>query len=291
MSGGSVFADISHYQTLDLVAYKAAGYDRVFMKATEGTSYVDPVFADRWRRAGQLGLARGVYHFGRSGNGVAEWRHFIATVKAAGGVTARDILILDQEDPGKEAVARAHAGAFTHAAVGDGYSTGGIYTGRWFAEPAHLSADAVEPGWRRLWLSDYGSAADSRVTLPTGWTYAQLIARQYTDATRFAGIAAPCDGNRVVNEWLQEGDVTMNSADIDALCASQKFRLMIREQVTTALADPTHSYLQDELQPLKDDADALTTRIDSLAGKVESIGNDVTEIKTAIVVTPPAPTA
>jgi len=44
------FADLSHHQAdVDLPAYARAGHDRVFFKATQGTTDTDPAFAARWR--------------------------------------------------------------------------------------------------------------------------------------------------------------------------------------------------------------------------------------------------
>jgi lysozyme len=206
------FADVSHYQaTVNLPVYAQSGRDRIFFKATEGTGSTDATFTARWRQAGQLGLARGAYHFGRSGDAAAEWRHFIAVVRAAGGLTARDLLVLDSEDPDKQSLARAHAAAFTRAAAADGFS-GAIYTGKWYGDPARLTPDALAPGWQRLWLSDYSAGqADSAIELPTGWARSQVIARQYSSTATVPGITGACDANRVLNDWLSstgEADMT-----------------------------------------------------------------------------------
>ena len=60
------FADIASYQAAaDLTAYAAAGYDRLLVKATEGTTYLNPHYMTWWRLARSLGLACGAYHFAR----------------------------------------------------------------------------------------------------------------------------------------------------------------------------------------------------------------------------------
>jgi GH25 family lysozyme M1 (1,4-beta-N-acetylmuramidase) len=195
------FADLSHYQeSVDLAAYARAGHDRVILKATEGLSVVDSRFAERWQQAGRLGLARVAYHFGRAGNsGAAEFDHLLQVV---GGLGARDVLCLDSEDTGAASRAAAHAREFTARAVARGVRTGLVYTGRWFAEPNGITAAVVQPGWRQLWLSDYGTAADAGIALPTGWSRAQLVARQFTDHASVAGIAGGCDYNRLLRDWL-----------------------------------------------------------------------------------------
>ena len=53
----------------------------VFIKATEGASFVDPDFKDNWRNAGRGTLRRGAYHFFRSSkDGEVQAKNFISTV-------------------------------------------------------------------------------------------------------------------------------------------------------------------------------------------------------------------
>ena len=56
--------DVARYQgAIDYSKVYAAGVHFVYMKATEGKDYVDPAFADNWRRARASGMAHGAYHF------------------------------------------------------------------------------------------------------------------------------------------------------------------------------------------------------------------------------------
>jgi len=56
--------DVARYQgSIDYAKVYAAGVHFVYMKATEGKDYVDPAFADNWRRARASGMAHGAYHF------------------------------------------------------------------------------------------------------------------------------------------------------------------------------------------------------------------------------------
>jgi GH25 family lysozyme M1 (1,4-beta-N-acetylmuramidase) len=77
--------DVSHWQEpIDWV--KVGGTERrfVFMKATEGTEYVDPTFTTNRAGAHANGLAVGAYHFakpdGRRGDAVQEAKHFANVV-------------------------------------------------------------------------------------------------------------------------------------------------------------------------------------------------------------------
>jgi lysozyme len=56
--------DVARYQgRIDFDAARAAGVHFVYIKATEGSDYIDPNFADNWQRARASGMARGAYHF------------------------------------------------------------------------------------------------------------------------------------------------------------------------------------------------------------------------------------
>lgn len=57
--------DISHYQaSVDFdAAYNDGGLRFVYIKATEGTTYKDPLFSDHYVGATNAGFIRGGYHF------------------------------------------------------------------------------------------------------------------------------------------------------------------------------------------------------------------------------------
>jgi lysozyme len=56
--------DVARYQgRIDFRAARADGTHFVFMKATEGKDYIDPMFYENWRKAREAGVARGAYHF------------------------------------------------------------------------------------------------------------------------------------------------------------------------------------------------------------------------------------
>ena len=107
-----------------------------FAKATEGTGWSDPTFAQNWANAAAERKVRGAYHFFHpADSAAAQVQFFTATVKAH-GLRAEDVLIADVEitvgDDGREsygterAARRSHEGrkalapGFTAGAVGDG---------------------------------------------------------------------------------------------------------------------------------------------------------------------------
>lgn len=66
----------------------------VIVKATQGTSYVNPRCNHQWDLAGQLGKLRGLYHYAGGGNPESEAQYFINNIK---NYVGQGILILDWE--------------------------------------------------------------------------------------------------------------------------------------------------------------------------------------------------
>ena len=63
--------DVSRWQgDIDFVAVRESGMQFVFIKATEGSTYVDPRFAENWKKANAAGLHVGVYHYFRASSSV-----------------------------------------------------------------------------------------------------------------------------------------------------------------------------------------------------------------------------
>jgi len=108
--------DVSHYDgTVDWAMVKASGIDFTFMKATEGTTFVDPQFATNWKTAGAAKVIRGAYHFFRpADDATAQADFFVAT---AGMPAAGDLpLALDLEVTDNLSGAAVTAGAETFLA-------------------------------------------------------------------------------------------------------------------------------------------------------------------------------
>ncbi|KAK2742882.1 hypothetical protein FQN55_007666 [Onygenales sp. PD_40] len=73
--------DISHWQeTVDYAGAYASGARFVIIKATEGTSYIDPSFNTHYPGATDAGLIRGGYHFAQpaSSSGSEQAEYFLA---------------------------------------------------------------------------------------------------------------------------------------------------------------------------------------------------------------------
>ncbi|KAG7095334.1 hypothetical protein E1B28_006097 [Marasmius oreades] len=73
--------DVSHFQpNVDWAQVKANGISFAFIKATEGTTFIDPSFSSHYTGATNAGLIRGAYHFGHpdSSSGATQANFFLA---------------------------------------------------------------------------------------------------------------------------------------------------------------------------------------------------------------------
>ena len=80
--------DISEHQgTVDMDTLKSQGVEFIFIKATEGSSHVDSLFAENWANAQASELPAGAYHFfSFDSPGATQAANFIATVPAYDGL-------------------------------------------------------------------------------------------------------------------------------------------------------------------------------------------------------------
>jgi lysozyme len=94
--------DASLWQgTINFAGARKAGNRFVFLKATQGVGWIDPLFSNNWHKAHNAGLEVGGYHFlDNSGPGSEQAAHF-ATVLRTVGYKATDLPpVCDFEDGG-----------------------------------------------------------------------------------------------------------------------------------------------------------------------------------------------
>lgn len=173
--------DLSHHnQIASFDQVKAAGILGVILKATQGTTFVDPTFAANRDAAEKAGLLVGAYHFGIAGDPVAQAEFLIATA-------GKDrLLVLDFEsNPQGHDMSLLEAEQFVHhiSALTGRYP--GLYSGHTIKE-ALAQAGITDPSQTELsqcwlWLSQYSSAP----MLPKIWTRWTLW--QYTDGAQGPG--------------------------------------------------------------------------------------------------------
>ena len=178
------FIDISSYQAdLDLEAVSGR-IQGVIVKATEGTSYVNPYCDGHYRQARGAGLLRGFYHFAGGGDPLAEAAFFYRSVR---GYLHDGIPVLDWE--GGQSV------EWVNGFVRRFHDLTGIWC--WiYANPWRFDPGGVEPNCAR-WVASYPGVAHP--------TFAQAASWNCPDA----------DGNVVAWQFCSDGRISGYGANLD----------------------------------------------------------------------------
>ncbi len=170
----NVVVDLSHHNaSVDFAQLAAAGIVGVLHKATQGASYVDPLYASRQAQARAAGLRWGAYHFGDGSDAQAQAEHFLAGANPAVG----DLLALDVEQNTQgSSMTLAQAEAFVQFVFQRTGRWPGVYGGSYLKQLLGSSTtSALGNCW--LWISEYASAPVIAPLWPQ-WTL-----WQYTDGT------------------------------------------------------------------------------------------------------------
>ncbi|WP_372351825.1 glycoside hydrolase family 25 protein [Streptomyces sp. KL116D] len=156
--------DVSSYQS----TFDTDGLSFVFVKATEGRSYVNPRLAAQTKRARDAGCVVGFYHFLWPGNLTAQAEYFVSKAPEKAG----DLLAVDWETTGegtrasnaeKDRFIREVKRLRPHHKVM-------LYCNRDF----WLNVDTTSYAGDGLWIADYVTAGKPRIK--ADWTI-----HQYTD--------------------------------------------------------------------------------------------------------------
>jgi lysozyme len=184
----SPVVDLSHHNpTPDWAKLKAGGVVGVILKATEGTTYVDPTYAGRRHDAEVVGnLCVSSYHFLRPGDMRAQMDHFLGIVQPAKG----ERVCLDHEDAGVSLSSLEQAASILLADPRDLQVA--VYSGHLIKEQLGSKHSDVLAG-TALWVAQYTSA--EAPSWPTG-TWPTWSLWQWTDSETVPGISKPVDGNR-----------------------------------------------------------------------------------------------
>ena len=157
--------DVSAYQSS---SYGTDGLSFVFVKATEGRSYVNPKLSAQTKRARDAGLVVGFYHFLWPGNLTAQADYFLKKTPEKAG----DILAVDWETTGD--------GTHASNAEKDRFirilrekrpdNRVVLYCNRHY----WLNVDTTSYAGDGLWIADYVTAGKPRIQAK--WRF-----HQYTD--------------------------------------------------------------------------------------------------------------
>ncbi|MBN2036053.1 MAG: hypothetical protein JW768_04860 [Chitinispirillaceae bacterium] len=182
--------DVSHHQgAIDWKKAKETGrVDFVYIKATEGTDFIDPLFLKNWRAAKQSGIARGAYHFySLHAPGAQQAGHFLRTVRQEKG-DLPPVIDLEFENGGRapppKKKFRDQLDAFDRR-ISAAYGCAPVY---YLNEDFHNYYFSGKPIKNRLWIR--GIYHKPAIMQTTEWLF-----WQYSDIGRIGGIKEKVDLN------------------------------------------------------------------------------------------------
>lgn len=191
-SGNARGIDVSHWQgSINWPKVKADGISFAFVKATQGTTWVDPQFKTNASGAKAAGLLIGPYHFVDAmtpESAIQQAQHFAKTIQAS-GVTFDLPPVMDYENNPK-GLSKAQINAVASTFLKEVQKLTGIvpiiYTGNAFAQQFEPSL-----GQYPLWIARYSSNVPYDVPAWKRWDF-----WQYSDSGKVSGIAGNVDLNK-----------------------------------------------------------------------------------------------
>ena len=182
--------DVSHWTGyINFKDVLNSGIQIVYIKATEGTNYIDPKFRDYYNEARSAGLKIGFYHFfnpENSGTAKEQAQHFVKTIK---GLKSDCKLVLDLEKTGglSKYMLSKHAIEFLEEVKFLSGLDVAIYTYTNFAQNNLDSESGL--GKYPLWIAQYGTSKPESNPI-WGANYAGW---QYSESGKVRGIESKTD--------------------------------------------------------------------------------------------------
>jgi len=198
--------DVSNWQgsSLNWAKIKSDGAQFTYIKATEGTTFIDPDFNHNYEGATNNKIIRGAYHFAHPGTstGAAQAKYFLAHGGkwSADGLTLPGAIDLEGDCSGltkSQMVSWIKDFSNTYHSATTRYPV--IYTTTsWWQECTGNSAafGSENPLWIAHWASAIG-------TLPAGWRYTTFW--QYADSGKFPGDQDSFNGDAAGLSRLAKG--------------------------------------------------------------------------------------
>lgn len=190
--------DVSKWQTeIDWPAVSASGIRFAFIKATEGSNYLDPMFIKNWEGAKEAGILRGAYHFFRPlVDPVQQAKFFTSKVKLEKNdlPPVLDLEVNDNLD-GKTLIKLVKQWVDTvEAATGKKVI---LYSGPAFCNTYFSIPAGGPPTWAKdyhLWIANYLEyIPGAKPFMPKGW--AKWTFWQHSSKGRVNGIPGHTDLN------------------------------------------------------------------------------------------------
>lgn len=189
---GMIGVDISHHvRNVDL-ALLSKNVDFIYMKATEGATFVSNTYVDRANELDKLGTPWGAYHYYRVNvNPITQANHFLTYINVDSGLPP--VLDIEAINNNFKTHHRNDLLVFLRAIEAQTGITPIIYTGFYFAR------DEIKPTQEfakyPLWLSWY-TKDFRRVKTPKPWD--KITIWQHTESGNITGVSGQVDMNKVV---------------------------------------------------------------------------------------------
>jgi len=189
--------DISSYQdNIDFYKVKSSGVEVVYIKATEGFTYNNPLMKLQYSRAKEAGLKIGFYHYLRANNPILEAKHFLGVIE---GLSADCKYAIDVDEALGQTKTQISSNVrqFTNHLISIGKKVC-IYTGdNFYANNLDNSVKDIP-----LWVAHYG------VVKPYATKY---IGFQYSDSGSVTGINGLVDLDEFTSEiFINSNTVLVN---------------------------------------------------------------------------------
>lgn len=186
--------DLSNHQPSFNIprAIQNEGYQAVILKATEGTTYRDPVFDTYAQTTLDMGALPGAYHYLRAGDGAAQARALYRRIADHGGPTGWIAACDNETDATWDTTVAFH----TEWAQLTGGHPLMMYSGTWWWTPRGWDGASLTPHlWDSRYVAGTGYGSQLYTKVPAdwwtprygGWTDTTLL--QFTATATVAGIS------------------------------------------------------------------------------------------------------
>lgn len=276
--------DVSHWQeTIDWTQVAGAGYRFAIAKATEGLTYVDPMYATNKAGATGAGLAFTAYHFARPDDGpndaIMEADHFVDVAQLGPGNL---IPVLDIERTG--GLSQTELSDWILAWLGRVTERLGVrpmvYTSPYgWAERTGDTTAVADAGYTILWVAHWGVASP---TLPANdWSGNGWAFWQYTDCGSVPGIQGCVD-----LDWYESSDlqpVTIPSPDLVPPTAALTAPTGVAGPLSISFSEVVHQVVPENVLLWTADASAYEqTTLTCRSGKGVAVDCREGNVRTAL---------
>lgn len=165
-----VVVDLSHHNEVrDFAAVKGAGIAGIIHKASQGTAYADPLYADRRKQATDAGLLWGAYHFNTGDPVKVQVGWFLKCADP----DDKTLLVLDYEDNRLSNMNIEQVVEFLHEIEAQVGRKAAIYSGNRLKETIGTLSlnDRAYIASHRLWLCQYGPVAHIPFPFKSWWLW------------------------------------------------------------------------------------------------------------------------